>query len=147
MEVWGAWLQPMGPLLTALLPHGRPLRRLELGASALRRRSFQDCISLAAMTALRLRDVDISAGSIDTVFRHLLAQAPLLADLTLEACGEGMELQQIPRSLAGMRGLARLTLFRNALQDLPPGPYLSGEHRSAAGSCRRSATADTTLAC
>jgi hypothetical protein len=83
----------MGRLLTALLPHGRPLRRLELGASALRRRSFQDCTSLAAMTALRLRDVDISAGSIDSVFRFLLAQAPLLADLTLEACGEGLALQ------------------------------------------------------
>ena len=124
LEVTGAdFPASLQQLLAALVPAGKPLTALRLQGSPL-----TEAAALQGCSALQdLRSLLLSGGTIwgDAVLQALLLQAPRLRELVLYHCFASC----LPPSLVARQGLETLVLVGYRLEDLPVGPYLSGERR------------------
>ena len=125
LAIGSIWeLHLLQQLLRALVPAGKPLTWLELtnlghfvlsdGAACL-----QGCSLLQDLTTLCMFDCHFGSVALD----RMLSQAPQLLELVIAASLQGM----LPASLISRQGLRKLVLADNRLQQLPPGPYLSGK--------------------
>ena len=91
-----------------------------LSAAAVQRQ----CPQLKGATALKLRACGAGEGRMEASLEALFSHMPLLADLSVSSTFDSAE---IPECVVELRGLTRLRWHHNALQGLPPGPYLSSE--------------------
>lgn len=111
----------LAALLPALLPPRARLARLTLHSAEVRAAELAGCAELASLRALEV--LHCTSPDLDAAVEALMTQAPRLTELRLEGCLAG----SLPPCVVARRGLRRLSLAANKLQELPPGDYLSGE--------------------
>lgn len=127
-------LPSMARLLSALQLCGtsqRPVQQLEIEGSLPHAAGLVGCTQLRQLRELYLDTsyTELSADERDSALAALLRNATCLTGLELIHYGRqpmGGAATALPACLTGYRGLSRLTLLGQSLEDLPAGEYLAG---------------------